>query len=581
VTVIGRRLLSTFHSLLSSGRRPLGPLLAVFAAIVCYLPVLRDGFALDDTAIIRDNLRIHSLSTIPQALALPYWYEEGHLYRPLTTLSFGLEWALGSGQPLLFHVMNLLWHALVTALVVRLALRWWPPLAAAIAGFWFAVHPVHAEAVANIVGRSELVCAAALLGIALVATRVGSLDASAVPPHWPDGLSPTTDHRSPITDNRPPITDHRSPITGLDRQWWGVFALAAAAMASKEIGAVAPFIAWAAAITPTIGSDRRDARRAWRLAGAAAAAVAVLITARIIVLGSFAGDAPHYAFTLVSGMRADLLALATIPTAVGLLLVPQPPRLDYSPPETTIFHPPAVAIGLGLALVLAAISVVLWHARRPNRWTLAACLAVAAYAPVSNLVVRTGIVVADRTLYSASIGVALVAGGAVAAAWAARRWLHVAGAVAVTALGTVFTVNSLGAWHDSRSAFVAIRDRSPTSFIGHYMVAKVLDVDGNPQAAHLEYQRAIALTPHNAPLLFMAGANEVRLRDTTAAIDLIAQALTLGPNRARARTALATLTLGRGDTATAVRLLRDGLALDSTQRTWRGMLDKIQGAGGG
>jgi protein O-mannosyl-transferase len=508
---------------------------------VCYLPVLGNGFALDDTAIIRDNIRLHALRTLPEALALPYWYVEGHLYRPLTTLSFGLEWALGRGHPLLFHATNLAWHAIVTALVVCLALRWWPPLAALFAGIWFAVHPVHAEVVANIVGRSELVCAAALLGVALLASAMPGLDAPA---------------------------ERR-------REWWTAFVLAAAAMASKEIGAVAPIIAWAAAITPTTASGPRDRRRAWRLAGATALGVGVLIAARLIVLGSFAGDEPHYAFTLVHGLRALMLALATIPTAVGLLLVPQPPRLDYSPPESVIFHPPAVAAGLGLALVLAAMLVVLWHARRPNRWSLACCMAVAAYAPVSNLLVRTGIVVADRTLYSASIGVALVVGGAVAAACAARRWLHVALAAVVTAAGTMFTVASLGAWHDSRSAFIAIRDRSPTSFIGHYMVAKVYDVDGDPAAAHLEYARALALTPHNSPLLYMAGANDFRLHDTTAAIDLITQSVALGPTHARARTALATLKLERGDTATAVRLLREGLALDSTQRTWRAMLEGL------
>ena len=36
--------------------------------------------------------------------------------------------------------------------------------AAYVAGLLFAAHPVHVEAVANIVGRSELACAAASLG---------------------------------------------------------------------------------------------------------------------------------------------------------------------------------------------------------------------------------------------------------------------------------------------------------------------------------------------------------------------------------------------------------------------------------
>jgi protein O-mannosyl-transferase len=514
---------------------------AVLFAAICYLPALRDGFALDDVPIIRDNLQIHSLATLPQALTVPYWYAEGHLYRPLTTLSFGLEWLLGGGQPLLFHTLNLAWHALVTVLVVRLALRWWSPLAAAIAGVWFAVHPVHAEAVTNIVGRSELVCAAALLGIALCASGE------------PASASPASRRR----------------------EWWRIFGLAAAAMASKEVGAVAPCIAWAAATTPLPAVARRDTARAWRLAGAAGAGVGTLIVARLIVLGSFAGDAPHYAFTLVSGTRAILLALATIPTAVGLVIVPQPPRLDYSPSEAMILHPPTADVFLGLACVCAALGALWWHARRPNPWTLAACFAAATFAPVSNLLVRTGIIVADRTLYSPSIGVALIAGGAVAAAWTARRWLHVMGAAAMTAMGAMFTMASLGAWHDSRTAFVAIRDRSPDSFIGHYMVAKVYDSEGDKIGAATEYGRALALTPHNAPLLYMAGASALRRRDTATAVKLITRSVALGPTSARARTALAALDLVRGDTLAAIQLLRAGLALDPTVRVWRDMLHTL------
>lgn len=516
--------------------------LAGTAALLCYLPALWDGFALDDVPIVRDNRAIHALSTLPQALALPYWYVEGHLYRPLTTLSFGLEWLVGGGRPLLFHAINLAWHVLVTVLVVRLALRWWPPLAAGLAGLWFAVHPVHAEAVTNIVGRSELVCAAALIGLALLATAAPS--------------------RGGPGERR--------------RLWWSAFALAAAAMASKEVGAVAPCIVWAAALTPLPGVPVRDRAQAWRLTGAAACGVAALIVARLIVLGSFAGDAPHYAFTLVSGVRATRLALATIPTAVRLLLVPEPPRLDYSPPESFVFHPPAADIALGIACVLAALAALAWHTRRPNRWSFAACFAAATYAPVSNLLIRTGVVVADRTLYSPSIGVALVVGGAVAAAWAARQRLLVLGAGLVTTTGAVFAVQSLGSWRDSRTAFVAIRDRSPESFIGHYMVAKVVDADGDAAGAGVEYARAVALTPHHAALLYMAGANALRRRDTAAAFAMISRSVALGPRSARARTALVTLTLLRGDTTSAIRLLRQGLALDPTERVWAGMLGGLR-----
>jgi hypothetical protein len=73
----------------------------------------------------------------------------------------------------------------------------------------------------------------------------------------------------------------------------------------------------------------------------------------------------------------------------------------------------------------------------------------------------------------------------------------------------------------------------------------------------------------------MAGANALRRRDTTMAFNLLSQSVALGPASARARTALATLTLSRGDTAAAIRLLRTGVAMDPTVRVWRTQLRQL------
>jgi protein O-mannosyl-transferase len=53
-------------------------------------------------------------------------------------------------------VVNLLLHAAASALVYLLAARWLPGTGAFAAGLLFAVHPVQVEAVANSVGRAEL-----------------------------------------------------------------------------------------------------------------------------------------------------------------------------------------------------------------------------------------------------------------------------------------------------------------------------------------------------------------------------------------------------------------------------------------
>jgi protein O-mannosyl-transferase len=521
-------------------------------AVLCYLPALRNGFALDDVVIIADDGAIHHLSTLVAALGRPYWYDVGHLYRPLTTLSFGLEWTAGHGAPLLFHAVNIAWQAGISALVARLALRWWPAPAAVAAGLWFAIHPVHAEAVANIVGRSELVCAAALLGLTLLATA-------------PSRAIETS------TTARP----------GQDRlTLWLAFALAACAMASKETGVVAPAIVWAAAVTPLPADPRTPTARralALRLTGAAAAGVGCLLAARWLILGTLAGDAPHYAFEFARGWPGLLLALATVPQALSLMLVPQPPRLDYSPPDSFILHPSPALVLLGAAIVAVAIAVLWRHARKPAPWSFVAAYAALTYAPVSNLLVRSGVVVADRTLYSPSVAIAIAAGAGIMAAWAARKWLVVGAAGVVATTGLWFTVSSLSAWKDSPAAFAAIRERSPSSYLGHFTTAELRDRAGDPLGAGQEYAIAVDLTPHNAAVLYMAAANAIRLRDTSRALRLLTRAMALRPDGARTRTALVGLELQRGDTSSARTQLRDGLAIDSSQRAWREELKKIGG----
>ena len=83
------------------------------------------------------------------------------LWRPLTTLTFALDHALHGLEPFGYHLVNVVLHAAVTVLVlsvlaaVPVALR-----TAVAAALLFAVHPIHTEAVASVVGRAELLAAA-------------------------------------------------------------------------------------------------------------------------------------------------------------------------------------------------------------------------------------------------------------------------------------------------------------------------------------------------------------------------------------------------------------------------------------
>ncbi|XP_035283189.1 protein O-mannosyl-transferase TMTC2 [Anguilla anguilla] len=132
-------------------------------ALVLYLNTLGADFCYDDSRAIKSNQDL-----LPETPWINIFYNDfwGTLlthsgshksYRPLCTLSFRLNHALGGLEPWGYHLVNVSLHAAVTGLFARLSRlllgggRW-----TLVAGLLFASHPVHTEAVAGVVGRADL-----------------------------------------------------------------------------------------------------------------------------------------------------------------------------------------------------------------------------------------------------------------------------------------------------------------------------------------------------------------------------------------------------------------------------------------
>ena len=101
----------------------------------------------------------------------PSWGGDG--YRPLTILAFKIEYAIGGGRPMRVSRRRTFCSTRSTAVLVFVLARRAP---AAMGGLGrrrrcFAVHPVHVEAVANVVGQSELLVAIALLSAIVLYLR--------------------------------------------------------------------------------------------------------------------------------------------------------------------------------------------------------------------------------------------------------------------------------------------------------------------------------------------------------------------------------------------------------------------------
>ncbi|XP_003699417.1 transmembrane O-mannosyltransferase targeting cadherins 2 [Megachile rotundata] len=143
-------------------------ILAVACALVAtalYCNTLQAGFVYDDRRAILTNPDLLSSTPWSRLLENDFWgtplNDKGShgSYRPLCVATFRLNHLLGGLEPWGYHLVNVALHAACTVLVVKVARKVLPGrnnLGHAITGFLFAVHPIHSEAVAGIVGRADL-----------------------------------------------------------------------------------------------------------------------------------------------------------------------------------------------------------------------------------------------------------------------------------------------------------------------------------------------------------------------------------------------------------------------------------------
>lgn len=494
----------------------------IFAvAVALYLPTVKYGFVQDDRVIVVGNPAVHSFSLALQGFARPYWPppNAGGLYRPLTILSYAFDWRLADGRPWLFHLMNTLWHGLAAVLVVLVVMRWLPEPAAIAAGLVFALHPVHVEAVAGIVGRAELLAAVGLLGAVLSARR----------------------------------------------GWWTVaVACAGLAMFSKEHGVVA-------GILILIDDWLRPAEARRYPAGLYVALGVVTVGFLGLWLKIGGAATADVASPFFSGGARERLALAlpAIVRAGRLLVWPTGLSADYGPQVIPVRAGFSLAAVAGGAVIVGVVALGLCCRRRWPALSFAALAAALSCLPTSNLLFASGVVLAERNLYVAVLTVAAAVGYFVAFGWV--RWGSRRTAVAVAALVLLLAAGSfarLGAWRDNRAFLLALIVDHPESYHAHASAAAVLAGLQDTAGARREYARAESLfdgDPHlkGAHALYLAG-----LGDTAPAGVLAARARALLPREQLALRAQFLIALQGHDTIHALALADTAVRAFPWEQPW-------------
>jgi tetratricopeptide (TPR) repeat protein len=352
---------------------------AIFAGIV-FGHVITHNFVYDDVPIVNDS-RLDEPGYITKIWTAPWWEQPTSvtISRPLTSLTLWAQVQIHGRVAWPFFVVNILLYALVCGLTASLACRWlgrwW---AGWIVGLVFAAHPLHVEAVGNVVGRAELMSALfTVLGLGLWLA-------------WRDRW-----------------TWRRSAIIAL---------CVGAAGLSKEHGyLLAPMlVVMELARRRELGQALLGRPLPWRPA-LLIIAVAIGAFVQRQAVSRYHADRPKPVLAQIDNplIGASLSQRAVTPlvlvgTAVRLGVAPVGQSPDYSPrrlmPTANLLDPMAL---LGLATVLAWLIATLWAGRR-RHCVLGPllCLPIAWFIP-SNALILIGTIFGERLLFSPSVFVVL------------------------------------------------------------------------------------------------------------------------------------------------------------------------------
>ncbi len=140
----------------------LGYLLIFFAAFLLYANTIPHEYVWDDKIVIEKNPRVQKgIQGIPDLFVKynsQFQYDK-YGYRPITLVSFAVDYSIGKGSPGFSHFMNAFYYGILCVLIfifLSALFKEYHSIFPLIICFLFIVHPLHVEVVANIKSRDEI-----------------------------------------------------------------------------------------------------------------------------------------------------------------------------------------------------------------------------------------------------------------------------------------------------------------------------------------------------------------------------------------------------------------------------------------
>jgi len=444
-------------------------------ALVVWSSTLPGDFVFDDIPLVENDTRLQQFD-LQRIFADTYWGDArvDENYRPTVLLSYALQYRL-SNAAWTFHAVNVILNALaawVAFLVLERVLgdRWLASLGACL----WTVLAIHSEAVANIVGRAEILAALAVLAV------------------WRFALDDAN-----------------------ERRWWSIVLAAAvtfAGLGSKESTVIVvpllPIAAWAL---------RRPIP--WRTTLATLVAFGAYWSLRLAVTAENHALVAAGKASLASRVDNPLIEVDRLTAAVNGLaslalyawktIFPWTLSADYSYaqlPARPLSDAALWAAALGVVVVVGIAGAFVCLPRKRPLWAFAVLLFPLAFAVTCNAVLTIGTVFAERLAFLPSLALPLLL-AAVAVRMRRRAPIAVVFVLLIGMHSARSVVRSLE-WQDERTLLAATARTSPNSTRAQTMgvraellAAKRSD-DPAVKARHIDAaqrlaERAIEIDPEN------------------------------------------------------------------------------------
>ncbi|MBI4248377.1 MAG: tetratricopeptide repeat protein [Elusimicrobia bacterium] len=499
-------------------------LTAAACAFLAFLPALGGGFLnFDDDKNLIENADFKKGFSEPSWMFKP---DPFGLTIPLTWASLSLDRLLWGQRPFGYHLQNLLWHTLATALLYFLALALirgreeeGPPerLGALAAALFFGLHPLRVESVAWITERRDSLSLTFLLLSTLAYLRHGA---------------------------------------GTPRAYTASLCAYALSLAAKPIGMGQPFL--------LLALDRYFLKRKAYKEKLPFLLLSIL-TGALVYQGIRGAEktailepfnplqhASYCAYGLVYYLRKTLVPSALSP------LHPNPPHLNP-------LEPHFLASGAAAALLLA----VFWKWRRHRGVWTAGLQYLLGVAPVLGIARNGPQLVADRYSYLSCLGWAVLAGAALSSVLrrvpeSARPALLKSARVGLCALALGFIFLSwdyCGVWKDSRSLWSHVLSLHPDSHMAHNNLGVVDMKDSRLKEAERHFRAALSAQAADWTAASNLGSALLLQGRAAEALEPYRTALALKPGHAQTRSNFGAALLQMGDMEGAVREFSEALRL--------------------